>query len=167
MKAKKRKPFVVDTNVAIVANQPDGAQLQCAAACAAALYQITKAGVLVMDEAGLIFAEYKNHLSFAGRPGAGDVFFKWLSDNRYKPDRVAQVALAEDRERPGEFAAFPMDAELAAFDRSDRKFVAVALSHPERPPILNATDDDWWNYKEALARQGVAIEFVCGGDRFH
>lgn len=162
MRKMNRMPAVVDTNVPIVANQASGAEIACAAACAVALHEITRTGVLVIDASDLIFNEYKNHLSFAGQPGVGDYFFKWLCDNRYRPDRVARVVLREDQVRAGEFAVFPEDPELSAFDRSDRKFVAAALSHPEKPPILNATDDDWWNNKEALERHGITVRFVCG-----
>jgi hypothetical protein len=159
-------PAVVDTNVPIVANRQNGECLECAAACAKALNEITKTGLLVLDESGLIFGEYKCHLSFSGQPGAGDVFFKWLSDNRYRTDRVVQVSLAEDPERPGESVTFPNDPALATFDHSDRKFVAAALTHPEKPPVLNATDSDWWDYQDELRRYGVTIQFVCGEERF-
>jgi hypothetical protein len=162
----KPAPAVVDTNVPVVANGRDPRRLSCVAACAKALYAITRAGLLVIDEGGLIFDEYKRHLSFSGRPGAGDYFFKWLSDNRYKPNRVALVRLAEDPDRPGEFAAFPTDPRLARFDRSDRKFVAAALSHPARPTALNAVDRDWWDHREALRRNGVKVRFVCGEEVF-
>jgi len=140
--------------------------MACAAACARALLEITRTGLLVIDEGGLIVGEYKGYLSYAGQPGVGDLFFKWLTDNRYRPERVVQVALADDPARPGDFAVYPADPELAAFDRSDRKLVAVVLLHPERPPVLNATDSDWWDYREALNRHGVTIRFVCGEDRF-
>ena len=156
---------VVDTNVTVVANHKSNEPLSCAAACAKALYEITRKGLLVIDEGGLIFSEYKKYLSFAGQPGAGDYFFKWLSDNRYRPNRVAQVTLVDDLARPGEFEAFPEDAELDGFDYSDRKFVAVALTHSEYPPVFNATDRDWWDYRDALERH-LTIRFVCGVDRF-
>jgi hypothetical protein len=159
-------PAVVDTNVPVLANERAPDVFQCAAACASALHEITRTGLLVIDEGGFIFGEYKTYLSFAGQPGAGDYFFKWLSDNRYKPDRVSRVTLVEDPARPGEFAAFPADPALAAFDRSDRKFVAAVLTHPERPPVLNATDSDWWDYRDALRPHGVTIRFVCGEERF-
>ena len=166
MRTKKRLAAVVDTNVAITANYKNGQPLTCVAACALALNEITKTGVLVIDEGGLIFGEYKNHLSFSGGPGAGDSFFKWLTDNRYNNDRVARVALAEDPRRPGEFAAFPDDVDLKAFDKADRKFVAVALTHPEKPPVLNAIDSDWWNHRDALRKHDVQIRFVCGAALF-
>jgi hypothetical protein len=166
VRKKKRMPSIVDTNVAVVANHKDGESLSCVAACARALNAIKKTGLLVIDEGGLIFGEYKTHLSFAGQPGAGDVFFKWLSDNRYRPERVSQVALANDPACPAEFAAFPADPDLATFDPSDRKFVAAALTHPGRPPVLNAVDSDWWNHRDALHRNGITVQFVCGTELF-
>ena len=51
--------------------------------------------------------------------------------------------------------------ELADFDLSDRKFVAVALTHATNPPVVNATDSDWHHHREALLRHGVRIESVC------
>lgn len=158
---------MVDTNLPIVANNKLNEPLTCVAACTKALNEVTKTGLLVLDDANLIFNEYKSHLSFSGQPGAGDVFFKWLSDNRYRSDRVTHVTLAEDPRRPGEFAAFPDAPELATFDRSDRKFVATVLTHPARPSVLNATDSDWWDYREPLERHGVSVKFVCGETRFH
>jgi hypothetical protein len=163
---KRRTAVVVDTNVTVIANGKENVPLACSAACATALHDITKSAVLAIDEGGLIFNEYKGYLSFAGQPGAGDYFFKWLADNCYRPERVARVRLEPDAKRPDEFAAFPADPELVAFDRSDRKFVAVALTHSERPPILNAVDSDWWDFREALKANGVAVQFLCGAERF-
>lgn len=165
-KPKVRTPAVVDTNVPIVANRKAGEALDCAAKCARALHEITMSGLLVLDRCGLIFDEYRRHLSFAGQRGAGDIFFKWLSDNRYRRDRVAEVDLAEDPGRPGQFREFPDDPALAGFDASDRKFVAAARAHPDRPPVLNATDSDWWHHRDALRNHGVEVRFVCGEDRF-
>jgi hypothetical protein len=62
------------------------------------------------------------------------------------------------------FLEFPVDRALKNFDRSDRKFVAVALAHPERPPILQAVDSKWWGFKDALNRNGVRVEFLCPDD---
>lgn len=44
--------------------------------------------------------------------------------------------------------------------------MAVALTHPERPPVLNATDRDWWDYIDALRRNHLTVRFMCGEDRF-
>ena len=59
------------------------------------------------------------------------------------------------------YREFPDDGELAGFDLADRKFVAVARAAGTHPPILNASDTDWWNDREALARNGVRVEFLC------
>jgi hypothetical protein len=66
-------------------------------------------------------------------------------------------------ERPagGEFKEFPAAPGLATFDRSDRKFVAVACAHPSRPHILQATDAKWVGWSAPLARAGVHVRFVC------
>jgi len=53
---------------------------------------------------------------------------------------------------------------LINFDPYDRKFVAVAATHPDRPAILQATDSKWWGWKEALAECGVIVEFLCPAD---
>ncbi|MBI4493070.1 MAG: hypothetical protein HY690_09790 [Chloroflexi bacterium] len=50
---------------------------------------------------------------------------------------------------------------LAAANRSDRKFVAVARACQRRPPVVNATDTDWWLFRDALKRHGVEVEFLC------
>jgi hypothetical protein len=49
----------------------------------------------------------------------------------------------------------------ANFDNSDRKFVAVANAHPDKPEILQATDSKWWGWKDALAKVGITVSFMC------
>ena len=160
-KAKGRRPLVVDTNVAVVANRTHGESLACASASAEALAGIRKTGLLVLDDADRILAEYRRHLSLSGQPGVGDAFIKWTHDNAGRQDLITRVKITPRPQDPDDFEEFPNHAELAAFDRSDRKFVAVALRHPARPPVLNATDRDWWDYRQALNRAGVTIEFLC------
>ncbi len=106
---------MVDTNVAVVANRKASEPLACAASCAKALADIAAGGLLVIDAAGLIFSEYRRHLVFAGQPGAGDAFFKWLCDNRWNPKRVAQVELEDDPARPGEFSALQQHGVTVEF----------------------------------------------------
>lgn len=59
------------------------------------------------------------------------------------------------------YEEFPEDSALATFDRSDRKFVAVALSSSGQPPILVAGDRGWRRHYEALTRNGITVEFLC------
>ena len=47
------------------------------------------------------------------------------------------------------------------FDRDDRKFVAVALASGTSPPIVNASDRDWWEHREVLQVHGIEILFLC------
>ena len=60
-----------------------------------------------------------------------------------------------------EFVEFPEDQRLADFDRDDRKFVAVALASGASPPIVNATDTDWWEHRDALSEHSVNVRFLC------
>ena len=61
-----------------------------------------------------------------------------------------------------QFAEFPPDAALeAAFDPADRKFVAAANAHPEKPPILESADSKWLGWEPALAAHGIRLEVLC------
>jgi hypothetical protein len=153
-------PVAVDTNVAVVANNTGGESLQCALACVQAIRQIHAGRLLVLDDADEIFTEYRRNLSLSGRPGVGDEFMRWVHDSRFNPHRCVRVELHPDGD--GNYAEFPRDASLATFDPSDRKFVAVAVTHPEKTPVLVAGDRGWSRHVEALAATDVEIQFLCG-----
>lgn len=157
-----RVPKIVDTNVCIVSNRRHGENLVCASRCATEIRKVVSKGILVIDSREGVFGEYRKYLSFSGQPGMGDLFFKWMVDNRYRHDRVVHVPLTPHPERQGEYIEFPQDPELEGFDRSDRIFVALACAHPERPTILNAVDSDYWHYRDPLTRNGVNVMHVCG-----
>lgn len=150
---------VMDTNVAIVANgQADHVNDACRDACAQELKRIqAKQCRLVMDCKGQILDEYKRYLNWAGQPGPGDAFFKWVFDNQ----AIVWVCINEDALLG--YQEFPNDPELNAFDRSDRKFVAVArAADMDNPPlILNASDTDWWDHRLAFANHNIQIKFLC------
>lgn len=152
--------FVVDTNVPIVANEKsEQASLACVFNCAKKLREIQEQHIIVLDDRWLIINEYKNKLSHTGQPGLGDAFFKWVLTNQANSQRCQQVKITLTAEKS--FEEFPEDESLANFDKSDRKFVAVALTHPEKPPILNAVDSDWKNFEIALNNIGITIIFLC------
>ena len=113
----------------------------------------------MLDSDGLILDEYQKILNFSGHPGAGDSFFKWLFFNQANPEHCRKVAITPHTDRG--FEEFPDDPVLANFDRDDRKFVAVALAIKTTPPILNASDTDWWNHLNALKRHGIEVSFLC------
>jgi hypothetical protein len=152
-------PCVVDTNVPLTAN--GGEDLVCQLACVEALKALMRSGHIVIDDKFRIIKEYMNKLSQSGQPGVGDAFLKWVLTNQANPARCTQVELSPQQHDPRDFEEFPPDEALAGFDPSDRKFVAVSCAHPARPPILQATDSKWWGLREALARCGVNVHFLC------
>jgi hypothetical protein len=155
---------VVDTNVPKTANLainpdkiPDELTL-CVFGCVEAVEHVVRKGGLVVDAGDEIFVEYRQNLSMSGRPGIGDRFMKWVHDNRWKfpaEDRVPVTKVGNSYEE------FPNHEGLVHFDRSDRKFVAVANAHPAKPPVMQATDSKWWGWKDALAEVGITVHFVC------
>lgn len=153
--------FVVDTNVLDVANnRAEQAGPLCVLACVNALENIKK-GRFVLDAAMLIFQEYQRHCSFRGQPGVGDAFFKWVHNHLYNDRHCERVTLTPSADTSRDFEEFPADPDLQAFDRSDQKFVAVALASTCSPTILNAVDSDWWNHRKALRHNRVKLKFLC------
>jgi hypothetical protein len=154
---------VVDTNVVLVANGQHGdVSPDCVATCAKRLQAVMQKGKLALDDGFLILSEYQNKTKSKVGKGSGDAFVKWALQNNANPHRVERVALLEHAGRG--FASFPNDAALANFDPSGRKFVAVAAAHPQKPPILQATDSKWLNWEKPLRRHGITVEFLCRND---
>lgn len=153
---------VVDTNVAVVAN---GAHEQatdlCRLICTKKLISIRKTGIAVVDNLGLIFDEYKKHFCFSGQPGVGDAFFKHIHNNLGNAQKVEIVTINPTDENLVEFEEFPDDPDLVGFDKTDRKFVAVAIKSTQNPSILNAVDSGWEPYRQALLVNGVTVLQLC------
>lgn len=154
---------IVDTNVILIANrQHDDVSAECVANCARHLSTIMKGGRIAVDDAFRVLKEYQNKTNANRSKGPGDTFVKWVLQNLANPARVDRVRLEPDAERG--FASFPEDERLANFDPPDRKFVAVACAHPERPPISQAADSKWLGWNAALQAHGVRVEFLCPCD---
>lgn len=155
---------VVDTNVPINANlatNPDAIPddlRSCVQACVEAIDYVVQNSALVIDSEDVIFEEYLSHLSLRGQPGMGDVFLKWIHDNRWKFSDHNRVVITACHDT---YVEFPDHPGLTQFDISDRKFVAVANAHPNKPAILQATDSKWWGWKEALQEVGISVCFLC------
>ncbi len=145
--------FVVDTNVLVVANGRESPQasLECVLACARRLREISTSGGITLDRSELILDEYRRYCLFHGEMQPGDAFFKWVIDH-YWDERFCSIV---------EPTEFPDDQRLANFDAADRKFVCVALAHPDKPPILNAVDSDWHDVVAPLAEHGVTVDCIC------
>lgn len=153
---------VVDTNVAVTANGPHaGAGPECAAECGRVLVNISRNGRVFIDDAGLIVREYRDNLNARGQPGLGDAFLRWLLTNEWAGRRVVRVPLKARADDSSDFEELPPPTTGVFYDPSDRKFLAVAAAHPERPPILQATDSKWWGWQESLSKAGVKVHFLC------
>ncbi len=156
---------IVDTNVPVVANgRSEQVSIECVLACARQLQQIRTEGRLVLDDQWHILREYMANLHPRRQPGVGDAFLKWVLNNIANPMCVETVPITPcnpDDLDGANFQEFPNDPALAKFDPSDRKFVAVAVAHPRHPRIMNATDRDWWAFKDTLRAHGVEVEFLC------
>lgn len=158
------KKCLVDTNVPKTANlatQPDsGSDVSdaCVLACVEAVEHVINKRGLIVDTGDEIFNEYRQQLSMKGQPGIGDAFTKWVNDHRHNLEYCDRVTITKTGDSYNEF---PMHDGLDDFDKSDRKFVAAANAHVEKPPILQATDSKWWGWKDALAEVGITVQFLC------
>jgi hypothetical protein len=160
----KSKLVVVDTNVAIVANNKETPQASpnCILDCIAMIKEITaKSRILVLDNSFEIIKEYRHKLDEKGQPGVGDEFLKWVLTNWRNDTYCVTVSITKNEDGLN-FKEFPnTDPELEKFDPSDRKFVAVALAHPSKPTIVNAVDSDWSHFEKALTKHGLNIHNIC------
>ncbi len=160
------KKCVVDTNVPKTANlalqweldRDSDVPYACVLACVKAVEHVIKKRCLIIDARDEICSEYRRQLAIKGQPGVGDAFMKWVYDHRGSLPAGQQVAITKNGDSYDEF---PEHDDLNNFDISDRKFVAVANAHPEKPPILQATDSKWWGWKDALAEVGITVQFLC------
>lgn len=157
---------VVDTNVAKVANaESPQASPNCVNICIDRLELIMNGDMkLVLDADWIILDEYSRNLRSSGIPGTGDRFLAWCLRNWTTPEQCDLVSITPSEGSETEFEEFPRDSELENFDPDDRKFVAVALAHSEKPPILQAVDSQWLDFRDALLQHGVKIEFICEDD---
>lgn len=148
--------YVVDTNVLIAANgRETHASVECQLSCVEQLMQIvSKPDKVCIDSLDLIMAEYRRYASYAGAPGVGDMFFRHVHDN------IGNVTLCEQvgiHPGGGSFLEYPTDPNLAGFDLSDHKFVAVCRASAYKPTIVNATDSDWKIFRQPLAKNRIRV----------
>lgn len=153
-------PVVVDTNVLVVANQAsDNASIDCIEACVNALSQLKNDGIVAVDDKNLILDEYRRRASLAGQPGLGDAFLRHVYDNLYNVLMCIQISVTVQHDE--KILEFPSDNRLKGFDKDDQKFVAVSLGCDPHAVILNAVDNDWWDYRDVFRDMGVPVTFLC------
>lgn len=142
--------YVVDTSVFLTA-QGDANQMSpdCQNTALIFIRDLSRNHNLCLDQTQKIVREYRNkipRLSFID-----ELINRMLSRNRIDFVPI-EFDLAGD-------ALLPNTCEVT--DRSDRKFVAVALAHPAQPPIFNASDTDWLENEKELNACQVKITHLC------
>lgn len=166
--------FLVDTNVAVVANQPtrppepsERLSDECVETCINVIVQLIgdeKGRRLILDEGGEILEEYCKNL-IKGQPGVGDRFLKWVLTQApaLPKDQLVPITKCKDSKGDDSYKEFPSHEGLVNFDRSDRKFIAVANAYSEKnkPKILEAADSKWWGWKDPLREVGIEVIFLC------
>lgn len=153
---------VIDTNVPVVANGGHDSGPRCQLAAIGIIKDVTAGSGLVLDSGGRIFTEYQTYLSFSGQPGVGDEFFRWVHDYQWRQEYCTRVTLTPTAADPEDFVEFPSSTPgLETFDRADRKFIAAAVASGSQTEVVEATDSEWWECREALSAAGIAINFIC------
>ena len=157
---------VIDTNVLLLADgQGKHMSDDCRIACEARLRAVQAGEQTVLDDRWFILGEYRHKLDPNRSPTPGSAFIKWLLQRQGMPQHVSWVSITPSNAEQTKFAEFPPDAGLEeAFDPADRKFVAAAHAHAEKPPILESADSKWLGWEANLAAHGIHLEILCRGE---
>ena len=158
--------IVIDTNVLLVADgQAEQMSGDCRTECEDRLRRVQAEEQVVLDFSWLILSEYQNKLDVNRQPTPGIVFVKWVLQRQGMPRHVSWVTITPTNAERTKFAEFPPDTALeAAFDPADRKFIAAANAHPEKPPVLESADSKWLGWETKLKANGIRLEILCRGE---
>ena len=154
------KPFVVDTNVLRVANGHGDtpADMQCQLNCIKKLNAIKESQLVAVDDRDDIIKEYRKHVrqdSSKRSSGVGDEFFQHVFDNQHTGVRARRFPVTPSKDDRRGFEELPPNS----FDRSDRKFLAVAVV--AKATVLNATDSDWEEHSDLMENLEVKVVQLC------
>jgi len=150
--------YVIDTNVWVMIDKhPDEVdtlmELDCIQCCGDWLKEFIGHldCRLILDNMHMILREYRGKIR---RGGLGE---RYLNDLEAQPrNRLVELEIACDDE-----GCAKVPDLLCDFDRSDWKFVAVALAHNPIPTIVNATDTDWCKAENELKQCGITVHECC------
>ena len=150
---------VLDTNVLVFANMQSGdsPDPDCVRNSRERIVQ-SRNEIVVIDSNGEIRREYMRQVDVRGHPTFAGEYIIDLLRNIGNPSRFEQGPITNTN---GSYREFPTDPELESFDRSDRKFVCVALRSRNSPVIAVSSDRGWRNHHSALQANGIQIEFAC------
>ena len=96
-----------------------------------------------------------------GEPGIGDKYLKWIFTNYKNPEKCSLVEIKPTDKSCLDFVELADIEALSDFDPSDKKFIAVAIAHPKKPSIVEASDSKWIRLRGELDSFGVSIIFPC------
>ena len=152
---------ILDTNVPTeAAMAPDLCQrskLVIQGKCMEYIYGLIKGKTkLVLDADYEIIGEYRRNIDKSSNMGI--LFLKWL--DQYLGTISMDDLLKLEKNAEGEYIFFPLDENTKDFDPSDRKFIALANLHPQKPPVVEGTDGKWWGYVSAFKKYGIRIHFL-------
>lgn len=112
-------------------------------------------GTVVIDDKDAILREYVGRIRRTGGQEVGDKFFIHVINNQYGDMLVQRIPVTPiDDDRRG-YDELPENT----FDRSDRKFLAVAVV--AKAVVLNATDSDWHEHEALMDELEVEMEQLC------
>lgn len=159
---KMKNKIIMDTNVAAKAATPieecKDEELNLQKECMVFIKDFVDnpGSKLVLDADYEISKEYRNRISM--NTPAGKKFWRWFNSYQSRISAADFVKLEKDAE--GNYKMFPTEERTKEFDLSDRKFIALARTHSEHPPVVEAADGKWLGYKDVFEEYGVHIEFL-------
>lgn len=155
--------YIIDANVVLlsgtaVRNIPKD-QLLCAKGCIDFIksFMENSESSLVLDAEGRILKEYRGAYTLGGTPNMATIFSVWVHQHMPKnaEDFISLREIEQDQ-----FENYPDSDKLKVFDPPDRKYIALAYSHRENPPIVEASDSKWWGIKDELKQNGIDVYFI-------
>ena len=112
-------------------------------------------GTVGIDNGDEILEEYIRTVKPASGQKVGDRFVIHVINQQYGENRVQRTVVTPiDDDRRG-YEELPENE----FDRSDRKFLAVAVA--ASAVVLNAMDSDWHEHADLMDELEVEVEQLC------
>ena len=155
--------YIIDANVVLLSGTPVKEIPQDQLLCAKKCFDFIKKFMenpdsnLVLDAEGRILKEYRGAGTLGGSPNMATMFCKWAHQHMPR-DAEDFISLEETGENV--FAVYPDSEELKAFDPPDRKYIALAYGHRQKPPIAEASDSKWWGIRKELDKNGIKVLFI-------
>lgn len=153
--------FVIDTNVFVVASCETH---YLALTCLEFLERIfEEEHTILIDD--FYDQKSKNYISeianeYSSNLSSQDAAFWILQKIRsYEPDGIIKRVVVKKDKNNKYYLNFPRDPKLKKFDKSDRKFVTVAILSNLDPEIVNAVDTDWKTF-ETILKKYVRLKFL-------